>query len=218
MQLVNTIATPHAGSPECLVKRPEMYVVTDDLILVPLLSRTSSIYVLQRFKTPINDLEKKVLTIGIEEALKFKLKKKASKTNGFCFLKTTEKKSVLIGDNEITEKLCFGDPNLNVVISDRPSTEQVVEKLVSALDKVASYREVVDEYKFNVESHRNHLHGRLILSKGDPPLKHQDLRAKLNTLWKPLSKWGIVSLGRGFYEFVFSSVEDVKHVRVVLGA
>jgi len=147
----------------------------------------------------------------------------------------------------------FGDPNLNVVISDRPPAELVVEKPVSALDKVASYKEVVvpnlkgtsaksfarvlsntcvipqcqfpkfslkgddisinipeDEYKVNVESRRNHLHGRLILSKGDPPLKLEDLRAKLNTLWKPLSKWGIVSLGRGFYEFVFSSIEDVK--------
>jgi len=56
----------------------------------------------------------------------------------------------------------------------------------------------------------------MILSKGDPPLKLEDLRAKLNTLWKPLSKWGITSLGRGFYEFVFSSDEDVKHVRAVL--
>lgn len=37
----------------------------------------------------------------------------------------------------------FGDPNLNVVISDRPSAEQVVQKPVSALDKVASYKEVV---------------------------------------------------------------------------
>ncbi|KEH34355.1 DUF4283 domain protein [Medicago truncatula] len=93
----------------------------------------------------------------------------------------------------------FGDPNLNVVISDRPSAEQVVEKPVSALDKVASYKEVV-----------------VPIVKGDHPLKLEDFCAKLNTLWKALSKWGIVSLGRGFYEFVFSSAEDVKHVRAVL--
>jgi len=42
------------------------------------------------------------------------------------------------------------------------------------------------------------------------------LRDKLNILWKPLSKWGLVSLGRDFYEFVFSNVEDVQRVRAVL--
>ncbi|AES98202.2 hypothetical protein MTR_5g065660 [Medicago truncatula] len=47
-------------------------------------------------------------------------------------------------------------------------------------------------------------------------LKLEDLRAKLNTIYKPLSKWGIVSLGRCFYEFVFSSIEDVQRVRAVL--
>jgi len=46
-------------------------------------------------------------------------------------------------------------------------------------------------------------------------LKLEDLLAKLNILWKPLSKWGIVSLGRGFYEFVFS-FEDIQRVRSVL--
>jgi len=73
-----------------------------------------------------------------------------------------------------------------------------------------------NEYKSNLESCKNHLHGRLILSKGDPPLKLQELRDKLNILWKPLSKRGLVSLGRGFYEFVFSDVEDVQRVRAAL--
>jgi hypothetical protein len=47
-------------------------------------------------------------------------------------------------------------------------------------------------------------------------LKLQELRDKLNILWKPLNKWGLVSLGRGFYEFVFSDAEDVQRVRAVL--
>jgi hypothetical protein len=71
MQLANTIATPHAGSPGSCVKRPEMYVVTDDLIVEPLLSPVSSIYILQRFKTSLNDLEEKVVTIGIKEVIIF---------------------------------------------------------------------------------------------------------------------------------------------------
>jgi len=73
-----------------------------------------------------------------------------------------------------------------------------------------------NKYKFNLESYKNHIHGRLILSKGDPPPKLQDLRDKMNILWKPLCKWGLVSLGRGFYEFVFSFMEDVQRVRAVL--
>jgi hypothetical protein len=55
----------------------------------------------------------------------------------------------------------------------------------------------------------------LILSKGDTPLKLEVLWEKLNNLWKPLSQWAIVSLGRGFYEFVFSSAEDVQQVRAM---
>jgi len=71
MHLVNTIATLHAGSPESFVKRPEMYVVTDDLIIEPLMSPVSSIYVLQRFKTRIDDLQEKVVPIGIKEVIIF---------------------------------------------------------------------------------------------------------------------------------------------------
>lgn len=32
-------------------------------------------------------------------------------------------------------------------------------------------------------------------------------------MWKDLSKWGILCLGKGFYKFSFSSLEDVKRVR-----
>lgn len=39
-----------------------------------------------------------------------------------------------------------------------------------------------DEYIISLEPCKNDLHGRLILSKGDIPLKLQDLRDKLNTL------------------------------------
>lgn len=95
MQLVNTIATLHAGSLGSFVKRPEMYVVTDDLIVEPLLSPVSSIYVLQRFKTPIDDLEEKVVTIGIKEShsiFKAALCSTSALTNGLRHLLTQIKK------------------------------------------------------------------------------------------------------------------------------
>ncbi|XP_045831167.1 uncharacterized protein LOC123922495 [Trifolium pratense] len=51
--------------------------------------------------------------------------------------------------------------------------------------------------------------------KGDLPFTLHDLRAKLTNIWKPLGRWGIVSLGNGFYEFKFSSIEDLRSVRAV---
>jgi hypothetical protein len=72
LKLVNTITTP--SSPSMGIIRsgcPEMYIVSDDLIVEPLLSPISSVYLLQRFKTPLNDLEEKVVTIGIKEVIIF---------------------------------------------------------------------------------------------------------------------------------------------------
>ena len=38
------------------------------------------------------------------------------------------------------------------------------------------------------------------------------LRNKLATIWKRLNRWGITSIGRGYYELSFSSIEDMKWV------
>jgi len=53
----------------------------------------------------------------------------------------------------------------------------------------------------------------VICSKGSTPLTVVALRTKLSTLWKDLRRWGISSLGKGFYELTFSCLEDVKHVK-----
>lgn len=48
------------------------------------------------------------------------------------------------------------------------------------------------------------------LARSDaPPLKVDDLCAKLLTLWKYMDKWGITSLGKEFYEFYFSSIKNL---------
>ncbi|PNX89051.1 hypothetical protein L195_g045168, partial [Trifolium pratense] len=41
------------------------------------------------------------------------------------------------------------------------------------------------------------------------------LKNKLSPLWNDLAKWGVISLGKGFYEFSFSSLEDVRRVKLV---
>ncbi|MCH81555.1 hypothetical protein A2U01_0002345, partial [Trifolium medium] len=68
-------------------------------------------------------------------------------------------------------------------------------------------------YLVGLEACKHNLHGRILWPKGSTPLSVAALKEKLSLIWKDLSKWGIISLGKGFYEFTFSSLEDVRRVR-----
>ncbi|GAU48100.1 hypothetical protein TSUD_133200 [Trifolium subterraneum] len=72
-----------------------------------------------------------------------------------------------------------------------------------------------DEYQQGVETCKHHLHGRAIWTKGSTPLTVAALKNRLSSLWKSIGRWGITSLGKGYYEFTFSSLEDVRRVRSV---
>lgn len=72
-----------------------------------------------------------------------------------------------------------------------------------------------DEYLAGLVECKKHLHGRLFLSEGDAPIKNQDLRAKLCSLWKPIGQQGMISLGKGFDEFYFSSIDDLRNVQSI---
>ncbi|CAI8583581.1 unnamed protein product [Vicia faba] len=41
----------------------------------------------------------------------------------------------------------------------------------------------------------------------------QHIRVKLSALWSSFAKWGITFIGKGFYKFSFSNLEDVRRVR-----
>jgi len=47
------------------------------------------------------------------------------------------------------------------------------------------------------------------------PITLDSLRSKLSSMWKSLGRWGLTSLGKGFYELSFSSIEDMRSVRSV---
>jgi hypothetical protein len=68
-------------------------------------------------------------------------------------------------------------------------------------------------YEAGLDACKHNLHGRILWSKGSTPLSVVALKAKLSAIWKDLSRWGVISLGKGFFEFTFSSLEDVKRVR-----
>lgn len=67
-----------------------------------------------------------------------------------------------------------------------------------------------DEYNLGVKACKHHLNDRIILSKGITPLTMASLRLKILELWASLGKSGVTSLGKEFFEFLFSSLEDVN--------
>jgi len=72
-----------------------------------------------------------------------------------------------------------------------------------------------EEYKMGLSTCKHNLHGRMLWPKGTTPLKVSALKAKLLPHWKTLGQWGVTSLGKGYYEFSFSSLEDAQSVRSI---
>lgn len=66
-----------------------------------------------------------------------------------------------------------------------------------------------DEYKIGLECAKSCLDGRLLIRKGNQPMKANDLRSKLSAHWKPVAQWRMTPLGKGFFEFDFSSQDDL---------
>lgn len=68
------------------------------------------------------------------------------------------------------------------------------------------------EYERGLEDCQRNLHGRLTLNKGDPPITSKVLKAKLNLLCNDIKPWYVIPLGKGFYEFKFQSIDDMRKV------
>ncbi|WJX67277.1 hypothetical protein P8452_51766 [Trifolium repens] len=71
------------------------------------------------------------------------------------------------------------------------------------------------DYLAGMEACKHNLHGRIVWPKGATPLTVVALKNKLAPMWKELGRWGVLSLGKGYYEFTFSSLEDVRRVRSI---
>lgn len=72
-----------------------------------------------------------------------------------------------------------------------------------------------DEYEAGLEDCKHNLHGRIIWPKGSDPITVENFRIKLSGLWKDMKRWGVTSIGKGYYEFSFSSIEDMRRVRSI---
>jgi len=69
-----------------------------------------------------------------------------------------------------------------------------------------------DKYAKGLVDCSRHLHARLVMSKGEKPYTVNDLSLKLSNIWKTPSTWKMVTLGRGFCEFKFSAVKNLRLV------
>ncbi|KAL6212154.1 hypothetical protein ACLB2K_017375 [Fragaria x ananassa] len=67
-------------------------------------------------------------------------------------------------------------------------------------------------YQEQLKSFKTNLLGRLLLRKGSVPLKTADLKAMLNTLWRPSAPWRLVPLGKGYFDIHFATEEDLRRV------
>ncbi|XP_058755862.1 uncharacterized protein LOC131629080 [Vicia villosa] len=70
-----------------------------------------------------------------------------------------------------------------------------------------------EEYKAGLLDCKNNLHGRILWPKGSTPLTVMAIREKLSKCWTDIKNWGVLSLGKGYFEFMFSNAEDVRRVR-----
>jgi len=70
--------------------------------------------------------------------------------------------------------------------------------------------QIAEVYLAGLEECKNRLHGKMLLFKGDKSMNHLHLCKKLDIAWKNLGDWKVMPLGKGFYEFTFSSFEDIR--------
>ena len=72
----------------------------------------------------------------------------------------------------------------------------------------------IDEtnYFAGLEDCKTHLHGWIILFKGDKPLTNLNLTKNPQSVWKALGPWKTIPLGKGLYESEFASLENTRWV------
>ena len=68
-----------------------------------------------------------------------------------------------------------------------------------------------NEYTKGVEECKSILYGRLILKKGEKAPISKQLHETLIPLWK-INNWKIAPMGKGFFEFEFSTIEEMRSI------
>jgi len=90
-------------------------------------------------------------------------------------------------------------------------TSQIPQPVLKGYNFAISIPE--EEVEAGINTCKFNLHARVIWPKGSTPLTVLALRAKLTQIWKNLNQWGITTIGKGYFEFSFTCLEDLKWVR-----
>ncbi|XP_050222822.1 uncharacterized protein LOC126672915 [Mercurialis annua] len=69
-----------------------------------------------------------------------------------------------------------------------------------------------ERYEKRIKECEFALIGRIILNKGDTPWKVTELKKKLNDIWRLNNTWRLISIGKGFYYIILSSMDDKTKV------
>ncbi|KAM2866225.1 hypothetical protein COP2_022299 [Malus domestica] len=69
-----------------------------------------------------------------------------------------------------------------------------------------------DLYQQQLQSFRTNLIGRLLLRKGTTPLKTAELKSSLEALWRPVTPWLLVPLGKGYFDIHFNTEDDKRRI------
>lgn len=64
-----------------------------------------------------------------------------------------------------------------------------------------------------LEGCKTYIHDNFLLSKRETPIKIDALKTKLQYFCKPLDKLGLISFGKGYYEFTFSLANDLRRIQ-----
>jgi len=59
------------------------------------------------------------------------------------------------------------------------------------------------------------LHRRFTISKSSSLVRMIDLKARISKFWKTNAPWSMVSPGKGYFEFIFSSLDDLRAARSI---
>jgi len=72
-----------------------------------------------------------------------------------------------------------------------------------------------EDYLQGLEECKNHVYRRIILARGDKAQTHLELCLKLKVLWKDLGDWKAIPIGKGFYEFSFHSLDEMRRALTI---
>jgi len=72
-----------------------------------------------------------------------------------------------------------------------------------------------DEILAEILDCQNVLYERFTLSKGSSLVRMLDLKERISKFWQTKGPWSMALLGKGYFEFVFSSLDDLSAVRSI---